>query len=277
MAQPVIAFIGPGNMTRCLIGGLVADNYPLGQIWVAGPKPEKLRVFAEQFGVNTTTDNAVAVSHAEIVVLAVKPQVIKDVVLNIAAAVQQKKSLIVSIAAGIKMDLINQWLTEPRPIVRCMQNMPAMVGCSATAMIANTLVSDEQQQQAESLMRSVGLTLWVNQEDKLDVVTALSGSGPAYFFLMMEMLQQAGVSLGLDEHEARLLTLQTALGSARMALESDHSASSLRAAVTSPGGTTERALEVLQAGKIENLFNAAIEAAAHRAKELSDQLIKENG
>ena len=179
----------------------------------------------------------------------------------------------VSIAAGIRLDDIGRWLgVENAAIVRAMPNTPSLVQAGATALCANAQVTNEQHELAESILRAVGLALWVKDEQQMDAVTALSGSGPAYFFLVIEAMQSAGMELGLPEDTARLLALETAFGAAKMALESNESACVLRQRVTSPGGTTERALEEFEQGDLRGLFNKALEAAAGRAAELADQL-----
>ncbi len=204
--------------------------------------------------------------------LAVKPQVIRTVASEISAAVQARHPLIISIAAGIRSADLDRWLGGNTAVVRCMPNTPALVQSGATALIANARVSDEQRNLAESILRAVGLTLWLDDEQLMDAVTALSGSGPAYFFLIMEALQAAGVQLGLPEQTAQLLTLQTAFGAAKMALESDEDAATLRRRVTSPGGTTERALQTLENGGLRELIARALTAARDRSRELADQL-----
>jgi pyrroline-5-carboxylate reductase len=270
MKHPVIAFIGPGNMARSLIGGLIADHYPAESILASGPHVEHLESLNRQFSINTMTDNKEAVKQADIVVLAVKPQMLKQVALEIAPVISQQKPLVISVVTGVRSSVIQSWFGEKIAIVRCMPNTPALVNCGATALFANAFVSDAEKEQAESIMRAVGLVLWLDDENKLDVVTGLSGSGPAYFFLVIEILQAAGVALGLTEQESKLLTLQTALGAARMALESDQDASVLRKAVTSPGGTTERAIQILESAHLSEILSSAVQGAVSRAKELSD-------
>jgi pyrroline-5-carboxylate reductase len=207
-----------------------------------------------------------------VLVLAVKPQVLREVAKPLATAIQRYRPLVISVAAGVREPDLRRWLGDQVAIVRSMPNTPALVKSGATALYANPHVSDQQQQLAESILRAVGLTIWVNDENLLDSVTALSGSGPAYFFLVMEALEQAGIKLGLSEEQARLLTLETAFGAAKMALESPQSPALLRNRVTSPGGTTECALKVLQEGQLETLFVNALEAACQRARELGDLL-----
>ncbi len=267
-----IAFIGAGNMAGALIGGLLADGVPVQNLIAADPSAEKRQALASASGIRTTADNTAAVAQADIVVLAVKPQVLHQVAEEIAAQVQHSAPLVVSIAAGIRCDTLSAWLGDRVALIRTMPNTPAMIQCGATALFATTNVSDQQREQAESLMRAVGLTQWVDDESLIDAVTAVSGSGPAYFFLMMEAIEAAGRQLGLPAETAHLLTLQTALGAARMALESSDTPATLRQRVTSPGGTTERALEILEDGGVRNLFERALAGARDRSVELSAEL-----
>lgn len=267
-----IAFIGGGNMARSLIGGLLADGCKPPTLWVADPSPTQRELLHNRFGIAVSADNAAVADKGAVVVLAVKPQLLQAVAQQLATIVQHNRPLVISIAAGIREPDLARWLGGNPAIVRSMPNTPALVGSGATALYANARVSQTQRRLAESILRAVGLTIWVDKERLLDSVTALSGSGPAYFFLIMEALEQAGVQLGLTPAQARLLTLQTAFGSAKMALESAESPAVLRARVTSPGGTTERAVAVLQEGGLEALFGRALAAACERARELGELL-----
>ncbi len=272
MKSTTIAFIGGGNMSRSILGGLIADGCAPDRIWVSDPTPATLESLSGQFGVHTTADNQRAVREASVVVLAVKPQVMGAVAGELGGAVRDRKPLVVSIAAGVRLAQLQRWLGERVAIVRTMPNTPALVGSGASALYANPHVSDAQRQLAESILRAVGLAVWVEDESELDAVTALSGSGPAYFFLVMEAMETAAVDMGLPPADARLLTLQTAFGAAKMALESSESPAQLRARVTSPGGTTARGVAALRDGGLEALFARALEAAARRAQELGDEL-----
>jgi pyrroline-5-carboxylate reductase len=272
MKIPHIAFIGGGNMARSLIGGLLADGCSPDKLWVADLDEAQRRVLRERFGVQVGADNGAAAAQSAIVVLAVKPQVVQTVATELAPTIQKSKALVISVAAGVRSADISRWLGGDVALVRAMPNTPALVRCGATALYANAAVSAERRHLAESILRAVGLTVWVDEEALLDSVTALSGSGPAYFFLVMEALESAAVSQGLSPRQARLLTLETAFGAAKMALESEESVATLRARVTSPGGTTERAIAVLQQGGLEALFSEALSAARQRAEELGDWL-----
>jgi pyrroline-5-carboxylate reductase len=266
-----LAFIGAGNMARSLIGGLVADGWDPACISVSDPDTDQLSALSSRFQVNTDTNNHTVTENAEVVVLAVKPQVIRGVALDLADKIQKRQPLLISIAAGIRATDLQRWLGGSCALVRCMPNTPALVQSSATALWHNENVTDEQTDLAETILRAVGLALWVESEDLMDTVTALSGSGPAYFLLVMEALQEAGQALGLPEKTAKLLSLQTAFGAAKMALESSEDAAILRQRVTSPGGTTEKALQVLENGGLRSLFSDALNAARSRSRELAEQ------
>ena len=266
MTTPTIAFIGAGNMARSLIAGLVAD-LPLR---VADPEPDQLNKIQQQWpSIFTSTDNLEVLKAAQVVVFAVKPQVMKPVAEALQALVQQTHPLIISVAAGIRVAALDQWLGGNLPIVRCMPNTPALVKCGATGLYANAQVSNEQRALAQRILEAVGIALWFDNEAHLDAVTAVSGSGPAYFFRIMEAMQAAGESLGLNPDASRQLVLQTALGAARLALESGVAPAELRQQVTSKGGTTEAALNVLNQGGLADLFHKALHAAAQRADELA--------
>lgn len=272
--QPVVAFIGAGNMARAIIGGLLENGFAPQNIWASEPESARLEDLAAQ-GLNTTTDNQAAVAAADLVVLAVKPQVMQTVASDLATAARTHRPLFISIAAGISLEALDQWLGGDAAIVRCMPNTPALVQTGASGLFANPRVSDLQREQASRVLQAVGIALWVQNEAELDAVTAVSGSGPAYYFLMMEAMTAAGVKLGLSEETARGLTLQTALGAARMASSSDVDAAELRRRVTSPNGTTERAINSFQAGGFEALVETALTACRDRSVELAAELCKD--
>lgn len=275
MSTPRIAFIGGGNMAASLIGGLRAQGLPASAICASDPGTDRRTELHDAHGIDTFADNAQAVAGADVVVLAVKPQVMQTVCRDLAPHLQANQ-LIVSIAAGITCASLQQWLgaDTPRAIVRCMPNTPALLRQGVSGLFANAAVSDEQKRQAEQLLSAVGLALWLDREELIDAVTAVSGSGPAYFFLLIEAMTAAGEQLGLPRETAAELTLQTALGAARMACESDVEAAELRRRVTSPNGTTEAAIKAFQAGGLEALVQQAMEAAARRSAELAEQLGK---
>ncbi len=272
MQHMKIGFIGGGNMATSLIGGLIADGTTPSQIRVHEPDGQCAESLQQQFSVQLAADNAALVAQSDVVVLAVKPQILRDVCLQIADTVQSKRPLIVSVAAGIRISDIDRWLGEGNAIVRTMPNTPALVQCGATGLYANPLVDEHQREIAERIMRAVGLTQWLENEALMDAVTALSGSGPAYIFLVIEALEEAGRKLGLSEEGSRVLALQTAFGAAKMALESSESSAELRRRVTSPGGTTERAIGILEQGGLRGLFEKALSGARDRAQELAEEL-----
>lgn len=275
MTTPRIAFIGAGNMTASLIGGLRAQGVDATAIRASDRGAEQREKIGAEYGIDTFASNAEAIAGADVVVLAVKPQVMKEVCLDLAAQISDSQ-LIVSIAAGISCASMQRWLGTPKnmapAIVRCMPNTPALLRQGVSGLYANAQVSAQQRQQAEQLLGAVGLALWLEQESLIDAVTAVSGSGPAYFFLLIEAMTAAGEKLGLPREVAAQLSAHTALGAARMATESDVDAGELRRRVTSPAGTTEAAIKTFQAEGFEALVEKALNAAANRSAELAEQL-----
>jgi pyrroline-5-carboxylate reductase len=267
-----IGFIGGGNMASSLIKGLIASGHSANLLWVTDTNQEILRTLATTLKVNVAESNTAIINQVDIVVLAVKPQVMQTVTEQISAVLQKNNLLIVSIAAGITQEKLAQWLGAEIAIVRCMPNTPALVRTGATALHANCHVSDEQKDLAENILRAVGISLWVEHESEMDAVTAVSGSGPAYYFLLMEAMEQAALELGLDEKLARLLIQQTALGSAKIALEADETPRQLRQRVTSPGGTTQQAINTFEEGGFSQLVSKALHAARDRSVELAKEL-----
>ena len=267
-----IGFIGGGNMASSLISGLIASGHAPEQIWVSDINPDALTTLEHELKVNTSVNNDDIIKAVDVVVLAVKPQALSAVAQSIAAQIQQRKSLVVSIAAGISQSSLSCWLGVDTAIVRCMPNTPALVLTGATALHANNKVTAEQRNLAESILRAVGIALWVEDEAELDAVTAVSGSGPAYYFLLMESMEKAALELGLSEGTARLLVQQTALGAAKIALESSESPEQLRKRVTSSGGTTQQAIETFEQGGFTELVSKALHAARDRSIEMSKQM-----
>ena len=272
MKNSRITFIGCGNMGRSLIGGLIANGLSVNSITGTDINAEQRQTAASQFNIEVLEDNRQAIKDTDVVVLAVKPQSMQDTLLAMKVALAQEKPLLISIAAGIQLSHLGQWAGEELAIVRTMPNTPAIIQAGATALCANRHTSETQRDLAEAIMRSVGLAIWLDDETLMDAVTALSGSGPAYYFLIMEVMEKAATQLGLSQEHARILTLQTAFGAAKMALESNQDAQTLRKQVTSPGGTTEQALNVLMDGGIEDLFVDALKAAQKRSAELATSL-----
>lgn len=272
MPHQKIAFIGGGNMATSLIGGLLADHFPAGCITVSDPTAERREWLEEKFSVHTTGDNEAASAAADVVVLAVKPQVLREVIAGLADTLVKSRPLVVSIAAGVREQDISRWLGYEGPVVRCMPNTPALLQSGVSALYPNAHVDPGQRDMAESILRAAGSVIWIDDESLMNTVTALSGSGPAYFFRFMEAMEEAGVARGLDRAKARLLVIETALGAARMALESDDDPGTLRANVTSRGGTTAAALEAFEDGNLAELVDRAVGAAHDRSIELGEQL-----
>lgn len=268
MTQPLIGFLGAGNMATALVGGLRARGWPADRLMLADAFPAALQPHTQQ-GLVTTEDNRVLAEAAAVWVLAVKPQVMASVLKPLAAICQARRPLVISIAAGLDSALLCDWLGGPVPLVRAMPNTPALVQTGATGLFANDQVSAAQRACAEQILGSVGITLWLESEALIDAVTAVSGSGPAYFFYLMEAMMAAGEAQGLTAAEARALTLQTALGAAQMAITSDVDPAELRRRVTSPGGTTEQALRVFQEAGWSSLVAKALRACADQGRALA--------
>ena len=264
-----VAFIGGGNMARSLIGALIRGGVAARSIAVAEPDATTREALARDFGIVAHASSTDVVRGASTIVLAVKPQVLAGVCPEIGRALGDAAPLIVSIAAGIRIDQIERWIGRPLPIVRAMPNTPALIGAGATGLIANARASEDDRASAEAMLDAAGRTAWIEREDLMDTVTALSGSGPAYFFLLVEALEDAAVAQGLPRETARMLASQTCLGAGRMLVESGEAPSTLRERVTSPGGTTAAALAAFDAGGLRKLVAAAVAAATERGRELS--------
>lgn len=267
---PHIAFIGAGNMAQAIIKGMLAAGYPPNKICASGRTQAKLDQLTADTGIHTSIDNLSLCDQADVIVLGVKPHMMGDLVKSIAHAIDPSKHLIVSVAAGILAGSIDSWLGQTTPIVRCMPNTPSLVGKGAAGLFATTGVSSAQKHAASTIMQSVGLALWVETEAHIDAVTAVSGSGPAYYFLMMEAMIAGAEELGLSNDMAQQLVLQTAVGAAQMAQESQQTPAQLRLAVTSPKGTTEQAIDTFNKGDFSQLCSQAMAAAHHRSKELAN-------
>ena len=270
MSKTRIAFIGAGNMASSLIGGLLAKGLDAAQIRASDPGAETRAKVTAEHGIEVFADNAQAVQDADVIVIAVKPQAMKAVCQDLRPHLKPHQ-LLVSIAAGITCVSLLNWLGN-QPLVRCMPNTPALLGKGVSGLFATADVTAEQRQQADELLSAVGIVLWVDTEAQIDAVTAVSGSGPAYFFLLIEAMTAAGVKLGLPREVAEQLAQHTALGAAHMAVASDVDAAELRRRVTSPAGTTEAAIKSFQADGFEAIVEKALSAAAHRSAEMAEQL-----
>lgn len=269
MKNQKIGFIGAGNMARSLIGGLISSGVKNEYLFATDPSEDTRKALTEDFSIQTFADNQKLVDKCDVIVFAVKPQVLKTVATHLNT---KESALYITIAAGIPSKSLNNWLGSKKAIVRSMPNTPSLVLSGASGLFANANVSDEQKEIAESILRAVGLTVWVADEVQLDAVTALSGSGPAYFFLVMEAMEKAGEKLGLPPETARLLAIQTGFGSTKLALEMDDSPEELRKKVTSPGGTTEQAIKTFEEQGLVEIFSKAMKAASDRAEELAKEL-----
>lgn len=267
-----IALIGGGNMARGIIGGLLGKGADAARITVAEPNESGRAALQRDFAVTVTADNSAAVAAARVVILAVKPQLMSGVVRALAPALQATKPLVISVAAGIRADRLQQWVGRDVPLVRSMPNRPALIGAGATGLYADAALSAENRQLAQEVMSSTGLCLWVQREDDIDAVTALSGSGPAYFFRLAELMAEAAVAQGLDAQVARQLAAQTLAGAGQLvAAEAQPDLARMRAEVTSKGGTTEAALNRFAEQGLDRLVGDAMAAAARRSRELAAQ------
>ncbi len=262
-------FIGGGNMGGALVRCLIARGLPADRISVGEASQARRIALADELGVHVSADNREIVEGADIVVLAVKPQDLAMTVRPLAEVFARRPPLVLSIAAGIRVADIAGWCGPGVPVVRAMPNRPALNGVGATAIYAPAGVAPERRQLAEEVLAAVGTTVWVSEEDALDVVTALSGSGPAYFFLLAEAMTDAAVMLGLPHASAQELTIQTLFGSGRMARDSDGDLARLRAEVTSKGGTTEAALRSFDGANLRGIVAAALKAATERGREMA--------
>lgn len=270
MNQTKIAFLGGGNMASSIIGGLVEAGHSPELITVSDPLEESLKRLRAGWPVQTTTSNCEAIGEADVVILAVKPQMLLQVCDEIRAALPAGV-LVLSIAAGKSSEAIARALGTNCAIVRCMPNTPALVKQGASVLFANAQVNPAQKQIADSILAAVGTVAWIENEDLMDAVTAVSGSGPAYFFLVIESMIAAGEKLGLDHALAEALAIQTAVGAAQLAKFSEDDVAELRRKVTSPRGTTERAIQTFESRQLRDIFSEAMEACAQRSKELGTE------
>ncbi len=262
-------------MAQAIIGGLLNVGFPSKQIYVSDIAIDQLSAAFSETDVVLGSDNSEVIEHCEVVVLAVKPQMMKAIVQALSTRIAKYQPLLISIAAGITLSSLHSWSTKTSAIVRVMPNTPALVSAGVSGLYANQYVSDTQRELAEQIMNAVGVSTWVDQEGLIDVVTAVSGSGPAYFFYMIEALEQAAIDNGLSESDARLLSIETALGAAKLAAQSDVPAAELRKRVTSPGGTTAAAIAALDTGDFAATLKSAVTSAVVRGKELA-QLAEES-
>ena len=264
-----IGLIGGGNMARALVRGLLQAGHPAGRLQVADPDPAQLeQVVALHASVGIHGDNSGVAAVADVLVLAVKPQLMADIARKIAMGPRRPGQLILSVAAGITLGALRGYFGPDTPLVRVMPNQPATIGAGISGLAASAAVHERERQLAEYIASATGRAVWLDDEALMDAVTAVSGSGPAYFYLLMEHMERAAVELGLSADLAAVLTRETALGAARLVIETSAEPARLRAAVTSPGGTTAAALRVFEAANLDAIVRQALAAARDRATEL---------
>jgi len=271
MSNKHLAILGGGNMGRALIGGMLRRGTRPEHITVGESSPAAREALSADFGVQSTADNAAAVEPASVIVVAVKPQMAGAVLAPLQPALQRARPVVISIAAGIRLAALESWCGAGVPVIRAMPNRPALVGAGATGLFAPASVAAAHREVAERVMQAVGEVIWVAAEDDLDVVTALSGSGPAYFFLLAELLTQGAIDLGLDPEAARRLAIATLHGAGQLAHSGDGDLARMRAEVTSKGGTTEAAVKAFEAADLRGSVARALEAATRRSRELAAQ------
>ncbi|WP_414500597.1 MULTISPECIES: pyrroline-5-carboxylate reductase [unclassified Zymobacter] len=272
MHSKTLSFIGAGHMAEAIIAGLINTGHPAERIIATARSDKTLAPLQARYGIQTTTDNCSAIAQADVVVLAVKPQVMKEVCAQVTDIVARQRPLILSVAAGLTCATLSRWLGGYDAIVRAMPNTPSLVGTGACGLYATDAVSKEQCTLASDLMSAVGITEWVDEERLLSTVTAIAGSAPAYFFYLMEALEKAAIEQGMPLESARRLIIQTALGAARMCDASEDAPEEFKKRVMSPNGTTERAIFHFQDHGFEQLVNDAVQACFNRAEELGESL-----
>lgn len=262
-------FIGGGNMASCIVSGLSNTNTDKYKITVCDPNQAKLDLLKEKYKVEICLSNKKAVKHADLLILAVKPQSIRSVINEIQSLIKSS-AIIISVAAGVKTTSIKSWLEKSNVIVRAMPNTPSAVLCGATGLYTNPETSEKTKNQVKEIFDAIGFSCWVDDEKEINAVIALSGSSPAYFFKIFEIMQDIGQELGLDEKKAFELLIQTFIGSSKMIRKMDNTPAQLREQVTSPGGTTERALNVFNKENLASTLREAMHQAYERAEEMSE-------
>jgi len=272
MISNKVGLIGGGNMARAIGGGLLRGGMHATDLMIAEPNPEQCdRLRKELYGAMVTDDNKFVAKTAEILLFAVKPQILKPVCEDVAAEVQKSQPLIMSIAAGPRIDDIDAWLGSGLSVVRVMPNQPALIDQGISALYANERTSNERREQAEKIMTAVGHAVWLDAESKMDAVTAVSGTGPSYFYLLIDIMIESAIKFGVDADTARKLAVETARGATALAAAETESMSSLIERVRSPGGTTTAAFEYLEKKDARGIFASAIDAAERRAAELAKE------
>lgn len=265
-----IAFIGAGNMTQSIVGGMCKSGYPADKVWVSNPSDAKLEKMKSELGVNTSNDNLEVVNNADAIVLSVKPQLMAEVCAHLRENVHNlTDKLIITIAAGIRIPKYREYLGENIRIIRVMPNTPSLVGQGMSGLVTDDSVDEADKNFVTEAFNGVGETLWVSDEDQLDILGAVAGSGPAYFFEFMDSLAKAATELGFDAEKARAMVQQTCLGAAQMAKESDLSLEDLRKQVTSKGGSTAKGVEAYQESDLHGISEKAVKAAVNRNQEMA--------
>jgi pyrroline-5-carboxylate reductase len=267
-----IGLIGGGSLATSLVKGLLLDGHPKDQLWVSNRSQERQHFFANEIGVHATADNQQLASSVDVLILSVKPYQVQAILHPLFDTLHQHQPILLSVAAGLRVHTLKRWLPGKISLIRAMPNTAAFVQCSATGLYAGEDVPSEHCELAESILRTVGTVVWVDQETQLDAITALAGSGPAYYFYMIEKLKNAAIELGLNAKDAELLAVQTAFGASRLALESTDSLELLRKKVTSPKGTTEKAIHILEQENMDKILTKALQASTKRAQEIADEL-----
>ena len=275
MIDNKVGLIGGGNMARAIGGGLLRGGMHATDLMIAEPSPEQCeRLRAELYGAMVTEDNQVVARSADIVLFAVKPQILKPVCEALVDEIQKNRPLIMSIAAGPKIDDIDAWLGGGLSVVRVMPNQPALIDQGISALFANERTSDDRKQQAEKIMSAVGHAVWLDSESKMDAVTAVSGTGPSYFYLLIDVMIESAMKFGIDAETARMLAVETARGATALAAAETESMATLIERVRSPGGTTTAAFEYLDEKDARGIFSTAIDEAERRAAELAKEASK---
>ncbi|RUO64861.1 pyrroline-5-carboxylate reductase [Idiomarina ramblicola] len=265
-----IAFIGAGNMTQSIVGGMCKSGYPADKVWVSNPSDAKLEKMKSELGVNTSNDNLEVVNNADAIVLSVKPQLMAEVCAHLRENVANlSDKLIITIAAGIRISKYREYLGENIRIIRVMPNTPSLVGQGMSGLVTDDSVDEADRSFVTEAFNGVGETLWVSDEDQLDILGAVAGSGPAYFFEFMDSLAKAATELGFDAEKARAMVQQTCLGAAQMAKESELSLEDLRKQVTSKGGSTAKGVEAYQNSDLHGISEKAVKAAVNRNQEMA--------
>lgn len=272
MISNKVGLIGGGNMARAIAGGLLRGGMHATDLFVSEPRPEQCDLLRKElYGAMVSEDNEAVAEKAEVLLFAVKPQILKRVCTELRSVVRQKRPLVMSIAAGPRLDDIDEWLGGGNSVVRVMPNQPALIDQGISALIANSLTSAAQQALAETIMSAVGQVVWIDDESRMDAVTAISGTGPAYFYLLIDVMIESGVRFGLDPGVARKLAVETARGATSLAAAETESMAAMIARVRSPGGTTQAAFEHLDSVNVRGIFEEAIATAMKRAAELAEE------